>query len=72
MNDPYGRKHTFTHDWFGGIVLADTTTGWTVYFQPGDDATKVDDYFDRLVGECGYDGQSALAIIWEEYKEVAS
>lgn len=72
MADKYGREYTFTHDWAGGIVLAETETGWTIYFQPGDDAAKIDDYFDLLVGECGYDGQSALRIIWEEYKEMAA
>ena len=72
MSDKYGRAFTFTHDWTGGATLVETATGLSVYFQPGDDVAVVDNHFDRLVGECGYDGQSALAIIWEEYKEVAS
>jgi len=72
MTDKYGRAFTFTHDWAGGIVLAETATGLSVYFQPGDDASEVDDYYDHLVGDCGYDGQYALKIIWDGYSDLAA
>jgi hypothetical protein len=42
-----------------------------VYFQPGDDARQVNDRFDYLVGECGYSGQTALAMLWSDYGHVA-
>ena len=69
--DPYGRDFTFTHDWTGGLTLAETATGLSVYFQPGDDANQVDARFDRLVGICGYSGQGALAELWRDYSHLA-
>lgn len=71
-NDPYNRAYTFGHDWAGGVTLAETATGLDVYFQPGDDARQVNDRYDYLVGECGYSGQTALAMLWSDYSDVAS
>lgn len=71
MTDPYNREFTFTHDWAGGVTLANTVTRQDVYFQPGDDAGDIDARYDRLVGDCGYDGQSALAILWGDYADIA-
>lgn len=72
MSDKYGRAFTFTHDWDGGATLAETATGLSVYFQPGDDVAAADGQFDRLVGICGYDGQTALRMMWSDYSECAS
>lgn len=66
-NDPYGRAYTFTQDWAGGATLAETATGLDIYFQPGDDSRQINNRFDYLVGECGYSGQGALAMLWSEY-----
>lgn len=71
MNDPYNRAFTFTHDWVGGATLAQTATGLNVYFQPGDDVATVDALFDRLVGDCGYSGQTALSMLWDDYGHLA-
>lgn len=62
---------TLGHDWAGGATLAHAPSGKSVYFQPGDEAAAIDARFDRLVGECGYSGQSALALIWDDYRVVA-
>ena len=70
-SDPYNRAFTFTHDWAGGLTLAHTASGLSVYFQPGDDCAEADKRFDYLVGECGYDGQTALAMLWSDYEHVA-
>jgi hypothetical protein len=70
--DPYNRAYTFGHDWAGGVTLAETATGLSVYFQAGDDANHINDYFDRLVGDCGYSGQGALAMLWGDYGHLAS
>jgi hypothetical protein len=72
MTDPYNRAFTFTHDWAGGATLAHTSSGLSVYFQPGDDVATADARFDRLVGECGYSGQTALAMLWSDYEHVAT
>ena len=71
MNDPYNRAFTFTRDWAGGMTLAQTASGLSVYFQPGDDSAEVDKRFDYLVGECGYGGQTALAMLWDDYGQLA-
>ena len=65
-NDPYNRAFTFTHDWNGALTLARTSDGARLCFQRGAEADAVDDRFDYLVGECGYDGQTALAMIWND------
>lgn len=67
MIDPYDREFTLTRDWAGGLTLARTADGADVYFQPGDDSNEIDRHFDRLVGDCGYSGQAALAILWGDY-----
>jgi hypothetical protein len=72
MSDPYDRAFTFTRDWAGGMTLARTSDGAGVYFQPGDDARAADDRFDYLVGECGYSGQTALAMLWNDYGHLAT
>jgi hypothetical protein len=71
MTDPYDRAFTFTRDWAGGMTLAQTETGLSVYFQPGDDVATDDALFDCLVGDCGYSGQTALAMIWSDYDHLA-
>ena len=72
MTDPYNREFTFGHDWAGGLTLTRTADGASVYFQPGDDAREVDNRFDRLVGDCGYSGDAALAILWNDYGHLAT
>jgi hypothetical protein len=54
------------------MTLARTSDGAGVYFQPGDDARAADDRFDYLVGECGYSGQTALAMLWNDYGHLAT
>ena len=64
VSSTYDRAFTFTRDWNGTLTLARTSDGARLCFR-GADADAIDAKFDRLVGECAYTGQTALAMIWD-------